>query len=126
LIADTYLSPGTPVQHAAAALLEAGEEVRREIMARLHENLAFLRAAVESRPHFGLLDVEGGWCATLRVPRTMNEEDWVLALLEQDNVLVQPGYFYDFDMEAFLVLSLITPAGTFREGLTRLLARDLG
>jgi alanine-synthesizing transaminase len=41
-------------------------------------------------------------------------------LLEHQNVLVQPGYFYDFDSEAFLVLSLLTPPDVFQEGLRRL------
>jgi hypothetical protein len=33
---------------------------------------------------------------------------------------VQPGYFYDFETEAFLVLSLLTPEHIFREGVTRI------
>jgi hypothetical protein len=35
--------------------------------------------------------------------------------------LVQPGFFYDFESEAFLVLSLLTVPHMFREGLMRLL-----
>jgi hypothetical protein len=34
-------------------------------------------------------------------------------------VLVQPGFFYDFETEAFLVLSLLTAEGMFREGVER-------
>ena len=70
-----------------------------------------------------MLAVEGGWYATLQVPRTLREEEWALELLEKDNVLVQPGFFFDFESEAFLVLSLLTPPDTFREGCRRLLAR---
>jgi len=36
-------------------------------------------------------------------------------------VLVQPGFFYDFETEAFLVLSLLTEPEIFREGVRRLL-----
>jgi hypothetical protein len=43
--------------------------------------------------------------------------------LEKDNVLVQPGFFFDFESEAFLVLSLLTEPATFHEGCRRLLAR---
>ena len=70
-------------------------------------NLALLRAAVAGTA-LDILDVEGGWYATARVPRTHTEEEWTLALLERRNVLVQPGFFYDFESEAFLVLSLLT------------------
>ena len=69
------------------------------------------------------MKVEGGWYATLRVPRTKTEEQWCLDLLEQDKVLVQPGFFYDFESEAYLVLSLLTPARSFREGVMRLIRR---
>jgi alanine-synthesizing transaminase len=70
---------------------------------------------------FGLLGVEGGWYAMLQVPRIRSEEEWALELLRRENVLVQPGYFYDFDSEAFLVLSLLTPEHILNEGLSRLL-----
>jgi alanine-synthesizing transaminase len=70
-----------------------------------------------------ILKVEGGWYATVRVPRTKSEEQWCLELLEQDSVLVQPGFFYDFESEAYLVLSLLTPVDTFREGVKRVMRR---
>jgi aspartate/methionine/tyrosine aminotransferase len=73
-----------------------------------------------------ILDVEGGWYATARVPRTRSEEEWTLELLLKENVLVQPGFFYDFESEAFLVLSLLTAPTVLDEGVQRLLrhARD--
>jgi aspartate/methionine/tyrosine aminotransferase len=123
LIADTYLSVGTPVQHALPSLLAAGENVRQQISARIHRNLADLREAADSQPSLQVLNVEGGWNAILRVPRTHTEEEWCLDLLENASVLVQPGFFYDFESEAFLVLSLLTAPETFNEGLRRLLRR---
>jgi len=70
-----------------------------------------------------LLDVEGGWYATLRLPATETEEAWTLAFLEQDGVYVHPGHFFDFPAEAFVVLSLLTPESAFEEGVRRLLDR---
>ena len=116
LIADTYLSVGTPVQHALPALLAAKDGMQRQIMERLRTNLKFLRAAVAGSA-IQALQVEGGWCVILRVPRIRTEEEWVTGLLEEQNVLVQPGYFYDFDSEAFLVLSLLTVQEIFEEGV---------
>jgi hypothetical protein len=54
------------------------------------------------------------------VPRIRSEEEWALELLERENVLVQPGFFYDFESEAFLVVSLLTEDAVFREGIGRL------
>ncbi|MBZ5725859.1 MAG: pyridoxal phosphate-dependent aminotransferase [Acidobacteriia bacterium] len=118
-IADTYLSVGTPVQCAAARLLAAGDSVQREIRERTAAHLALARetlAGSAANP----LTVEGGWYLTVQVPRIRSEEDWVLDLLARENVLVQPGFFYDFDCEAFLIVSLLTAPEMFREGMARL------
>jgi aspartate/methionine/tyrosine aminotransferase len=118
-IADTYLSVGTPVQCAAAKLLGAGEEVQRRICERTAANLCRARAALAGSA-VNILAVEGGWYITVQAPRVRSEEEWVLELLARENVLVQPGFFYDFESEAYLVVSLLTAPEVFREGVARL------
>ena len=122
LIADTYLSVSAPAQQALPRLLELGASVQEQIARRTWANLEVLRAALGGHSACQALDVEGGWYATLRIPRTHSGEEWALHLLERDSVLVQPGFFYDFDSEAYLVLSLLTAPEIFREGVARLLA----
>ena len=119
-IADTFLSVATPVQVALPQLLEAGLPVQKQIATRTEGNLQWLRTFLRGTA-LNLLSVEGGWYAVVQVPRTRTEEEWVLELLRTHQVLVQPGYFYDFESEAFLVLSLLTPEAVFREGVERLL-----
>lgn len=121
LIADTYLSVGTPVQWAAHSLLASRRDIQSQIMRRVRENLSFLRDQIGPASPWRVLTVEGGWYATLQAPRIRAEEDWVLSLLADDQVLVQPGFFFDFETEAFLVVSLLTPAAIFREGIRRIL-----
>jgi alanine-synthesizing transaminase len=123
LIADTYLSVGAPVQYALPRLLEVGAFVQQQIQERVRANLSLLHSSMNSDFACKVLDVEGGWYAIVQVPRTQTEEQWCLELLEKDDVLVQPGFFYDFESEAYLVLSLLTSLADFREGLRRLLAR---
>jgi alanine-synthesizing transaminase len=119
LIADTFLSVSSPVQLALPTLLAAADSIQQQIRSRTISNLQFLREQIRGKP-VSLLEVEGGWYATLQVPRTRTEEEWVLLLLEKQNTLVQPGFFYDFDQEAFLVISLLTPEPIFRGGIDRL------
>jgi alanine-synthesizing transaminase len=119
LIADTFLSVSSPVQLAFPTLLTAADSIQQQIRSRTISNLQYLREQIRGKP-VSLLEVEGGWYATLHVPRTRTEEEWVLLLLEKQNTLVQPGFFYDFDQEAFLVLSLLTPQPIFRDGIDRL------
>ncbi len=121
LIADTYLSVGAPVQVALPHLLAMADKIARHIRGRVAANLTFLREAIGATAA-RLLNVEGGWYATLHMPRIRSEEDWAMGLLENENVLVQPGYFYDFESEPFLVLSLLTEPPIFREGVQRLTA----
>jgi len=93
--------------------------LRRQIRERTAANLAHARAALAGSP-LNVLAVEGGWYAIAQAPRVRSEEEWALELLDREGVLVQPGFFYDFDSEAFLVLSLLTPREVFGEGLGRL------
>jgi aspartate/methionine/tyrosine aminotransferase len=119
IIADAFLSVATPIQLALPAILSGHRAVTDAIGARLHENLAALRSAVAGTP-IDLLDVEGGWYATLRLPATRDDEAWALDLLEHAGVLVQPGYFYDFAGGPHVVLSLLTPPDALTEGSKRL------
>jgi aspartate/methionine/tyrosine aminotransferase len=117
-IADTYLSVGTPVQCAASRLLATADVMQGRIRERLQANLKVARTALEGSAGT-LLTIEGGWYSILQVPRIRTEEEWALALLEKFGVLVQPGYFYDFEGEAFLVVSLLTAPEILREGFGR-------
>jgi alanine-synthesizing transaminase len=97
--------------------------LQRQILERVRVNRTFLASQIGASSPWSLLATEGGWYATLEAPRIQSEEDWVLNLLSGDNVLVQPGFFFDFAREAFLALSLLTPEDVFREGIRRILAR---
>ncbi|MGD8863819.1 MAG: pyridoxal phosphate-dependent aminotransferase, partial [Myxococcales bacterium] len=122
LIADAYLSVAGPVQLALPAILDASAPVTRATHERLRRNLRTMRAQCAGSP-VDALHVEGGWYAVLRLPVTRDDESWALRLLRDDGVLVQPGYFYDFDGGPYAVLSLITPPDELDRGLEALLAR---
>jgi alanine-synthesizing transaminase len=59
----------------------------------------------------------------LRVPSTRPEEDVAITLLEEEDVLVHPGFFFDFESECYLVVSLLPEPETFDEGVRRILER---
>jgi len=123
VIADTYLSVSTPVQWAAPVLLEQRKQVQPLLLDRLRANLAALDHLLSRQKNCERLEVEGGWYAVLRVPVTQSDEDLAIDLLQKAGVLVHPGHFYDFPSDGYLVLSLITPPGHFREGIQRVLAQ---
>jgi hypothetical protein len=120
-IVDSYLSVGTPVQVAAPALLGLAPETRRLISERTLRNLDSLRKGVSSAPTVTLAIPEGGWYSPLRLPAVRSSEEWALSLLEDESVYVHPGGFFGFDVEAYLVVSLLTPEDVFDEGVHRIL-----
>jgi hypothetical protein len=113
-LCDAYLSPNAPVQHALDVLLEKTELTRSALRDRLRQNLEHLRARTEGTP-LTVLDVEGGWYACIRLPRTRSEEAWVLSLLDH-GLLVHPGHFFDFQDEPYVVASLIARSEEFQRG----------
>lgn len=121
LIADTFLSVGTPIQLAARTILERQEPVQRAILERAIANHHALRERLGTTSEVTLLHLEGGWYATLRLPASRSEEDWVLELLAHEGVLVHPGHFFDFHEEPYVVVSLLVPEAEFRLGIDALL-----
>jgi alanine-synthesizing transaminase len=126
LIADTYLSVATPIQRALPAMLAEQPAIATAVRARLRQNLAILDEALkELGPTSPVrrLPVWGGWYAVLEVPRHYDDDGWVELLIREDGVVVHPGYFFDFEGDGFLILSLLPECGVFREGVQRVANR---
>jgi alanine-synthesizing transaminase len=123
IVLDAYLSVGTPVQTALPALLTAGRSIAEAIRARTRANLETVRRTLASASQATVLDVEGGWYVTIRVPETMNDEEWAVSLVTEDAVHVHPGFFFDMDRGAHLVVSLLTPEDDLARGIERIARR---
>ncbi len=123
-IADTYLSVAQAVQLAAERLLAQRQAMQKQIITRLNDNHRYLEAQCAALSNCRPLLREGGWYAVLEIDDTdIPDDERVQQLLEQDNVLAHPGYFYDFDRDGILVLSLLTPTVIFQAGVSKILAR---
>lgn len=121
IIADTYLSMNAPIEHASRAFLAGRHEFQRQLITRVQANLAELDRQLASQPSCSRLEIQGGWYAVIRVPRTRSDEDLAIHLLEKHNVSVHPGHFYEFPADGYLVVSLITPVQELSEGIARLM-----
>ena len=115
LIADTYLSASAAVQWAAVDWLRNRHGIQAQIRARVGANLATLDASgLARRPG------AGGWTAVVELPDGCDEEEFVLSVMNETGVLVQPGYFYDFDSAPVFVVSLLAPCAVFEQGVRAL------
>jgi alanine-synthesizing transaminase len=124
-ICDAYLSVSTPVQVAAPELLKAGAHVRAQILRRVRANFAALGDIASAYPSSSVLPAEAGWYAVVQVPAIEPEESLVEDLLDRTGILVHPGYFFDFEREAFLVISLLPETSSFVSALQTLF-REIG
>ncbi len=119
IIADAYLSVGTPVQLAMPELLATRAEFQAQAIARVQANLRELDALLSGQSACNRLLCEGGWVAVLRVPATQSDEDLAIALLSKVGVYVHPGHFYEFAQPGHLIVSLIVREDEFAEGIHR-------
>jgi len=120
MVADSYLSVSTTVQRALPGVLALAPRIRAEILDRVRTNLATLRAALAGVSAAELFEPAGGWAALIRVSLPVSDEELALGLLDRSGVLVQPGYFFDFLTDDFLVLSLLPKPDRFAAGVERL------
>ncbi len=123
IIADTYLSVNTPSQNALSDWFLQKEKIQKQIKARIEKNKSVLLKAL-SETSLSLLRAEGGWYGIIRLCDTETEEKWAMDLLEHHHVFVHPGYFFDLEEGAHLVVSYLTPVDIFEEGIKRIVGYD--
>ncbi len=121
LLADTYLSVGAPVQWASIEWLRRRGEMQRPILDRIRTNDQLLSRLL-SGSALNYEPPQGGWTAVLELPSALDEEALALRLLRESGILIQPGYFYDFDPAPRMIVSLLTPAADLAWGVERLKA----
>lgn len=114
-VADAYLSVSAPAQALAAPMLKQSATYGIRISERLRQNLAALR---EKFPSKYCPEILGGWYAVVRLGG--DDEELTLRLLKEKHVLVQPGFFFDFDEDGWIVISLLQEPSVFAEGLQRI------
>ncbi len=117
IISDTYLSVNTPVQNALATWLLQSGDIQQQILKRIRENLNVLK-----QQGLDICSVEGGWYAVIKAP-SIQEEDMVLKILKEDHVVIHPGYFFDFQEEGYLVVSLLPDSQVFNQAVERITRR---
>ena len=122
VLSDSYLSVATPVQRALPRLLAVGRGVRAQIADRIDRNRRRLGDLLAPVSRTRLLGADGGWHAVVELADGTGEEDLCAELIESTGVVVQPGFFFDFEREGYVVLSLLPEHADFDEGTAALVA----
>ncbi len=114
-VEDAYLSVSAPAQALGTALLPAAAAYESRVKERLLQNWQTLREAFPSKY---CPEVLGGWYAVVRLGE--DDEELTLRLLREKHVLVQPGFFFDFDEDGWVVISLLQEPAQFKEAIARM------
>ncbi|WP_290738407.1 pyridoxal phosphate-dependent aminotransferase [Fibrobacter sp. UBA3718] len=114
-VEDAYLSVSAPAQALGTALLKQSAAYESRVKGRLLQNWQTLREAFPSKY---CPEVLGGWYAVIRLGE--EDEELTLRLLREKHVLVQPGFFFDFDEDGWVVISLLQEPALFKEAVARM------
>ena len=117
-VEDAYLSVSAPAQALGMSLLPKASAYEAQVMERLLANWQTLREAFPSKY---CPEVLGGWYAVVRLGE--DDEEITLRLLKEKHVLVQPGFFFDFDEDGWVVISLLQEPALFKEAVRRMADR---
>jgi aspartate/methionine/tyrosine aminotransferase len=119
IIADTFLSVNTPVQVALPKLLRSTSDIRNQIRLRIQTNYQLLQS-IFADSITSVLRVEGGWYAVLQLPQKYSDDNWAEEILTHQNILVQPGHFFDMEQKSCIVISLLSISSLFDDAILRL------
>ncbi|ACX75947.1 aminotransferase, class I/II [Fibrobacter succinogenes subsp. succinogenes S85] len=114
-VEDAYLSVSAPAQALGISLLPKASAYESKVLDRLQQNWQTLREAFPSKY---CPEVLGGWYAVVRLGD--DDEELTLRLLREKHVLVQPGFFFDFDEDGWVVMSLLQDPAIFKEAIQRI------
>ena len=114
-VEDAYLSVSAPAQALGTALLKQSAAYESRVKERLLQNWQTLREAFPSKY---CPEVLGGWYAVIRLGE--DDEELTLRLLREKHVLVQPGFFFDFDEDGWVVISLLQEPALFKDAVARM------
>ena len=114
-VEDAYLSVSAPAQALGASLLKQSAAYESQVRERLLANWNTLRQAFPSKY---CPEVIGGWYAAIRLGE--DDEQLTLELLREKHVLVQPGFFFDFDEDGWVVVSLLQDPPLFNVAVARM------
>ena len=117
-VEDAYLSVSAPAQALGMSLLPKASAYEAQVKERLLANWQVLR---EKFPSKYCPEVLGGWYAVVRLGD--DDEEITLRLLREKHVLVQPGFFFDFDEDGWVVISLLQEPALFKEAVRRMANR---
>jgi aspartate/methionine/tyrosine aminotransferase len=121
LLNDTFLGANSLVQAMLPALFAQGDGFRAEMRARVRANIDLGLARLSASARVRVQSPEGGYYLFPEILDCADEEALVIDLIRR-GVLVYPGYFFNVEEGAHLMLACLAEPEAFAEGVARVVA----
>lgn len=120
---DTFLSCHTPIQRALPALFREGRDFLREYREEVRRRRDLAMEILGRSKNIRVIEPRGGFYLTVEIlpPFPLEEEEFVLRLMEEEGVFVHPGYFYDYEQGVHFTISFLTEPASLTRGLEKTL-----
>jgi alanine-synthesizing transaminase len=114
MISDTFLPVNEIAQFAVPGIFERGQDFLQDYRGWIQTCRS---AALAALPESSFVVPQGGFYVTVRIDG--DEDEAAARLLEEDGVLVHPGYFYDIEGD-HLVMTFIEDPAVVREAFRKI------
>ncbi|MGI6524232.1 MAG: pyridoxal phosphate-dependent aminotransferase [Bdellovibrionota bacterium] len=113
---DTYLNASSLSQSVIPRLFQEGHTFQKEMLARIKENVSFVKGSLERLGFPPINSNGGGTFLLVSLPDGLDEEEFVIRLINA-GVFLHPGYFYNVTGN-HLMISCLPPKEKLEEGLS--------
>lgn len=120
LLNDTYLGANYLVQSMLPAIFEEGACFAVQMLTRVRAAVDRALPLLSKNRRIKVSRPDGGYYLFPKIETGEDEEELVLRLLKNCGVLVHPGYFYDCEEGARIMISCLTEIEKLSEGLKRI------
>jgi alanine-synthesizing transaminase len=119
MISDTFLPVNEIIQASASEIFQYGNSVTKEFGWRIRQCWELTESYLVQSRQCTYVQPEGGFYVTLRL-ESLEEERASEVLLQNDHLLVHPGYFYDMAPD-HLILSFVQKPEVIEDSIPKLL-----
>lgn len=117
-VADAYLNLSAISESLLTGLVPFQSQYRERVLARVHANwqtvCSLLRPIADKLPA-----PQAGWYCCVHIDG-IDDEAFAIRLAQEYGVLVQPGFFFDFEEDGWIVFSLLAEPLAFSQGVSYL------
>jgi len=119
MISDTFLPTNEWAQAAVPGIFTEGASFLQDYRRSVHQRSKTAAELVKNCKGLSAISPEGGFFMTVRLGSGMEEEAFAVDLLNQEGVLIHPGFFYDMPGRHFVMTTVATPA-ELRTGFSKI------